>query len=137
MLDWKSLTVGSPLLAALPGPARRVARLFEIPLHASVFSQGDRPKAMFFVLAGEVRLVVAEGRVTAWLRPVGIDLHIHHGAGARYEFQPSRRDRMYVGAGRHRASTCAASVGFGCCSSRLAHPRRSLRCTRVGSLLGE
>lgn len=57
MLDWKSLTFGSPLLAALPGPARRVARLFEIPLHASVFSQGDRPKAMFFVLAGEVRLV--------------------------------------------------------------------------------
>ncbi|MEZ5819860.1 MAG: Crp/Fnr family transcriptional regulator [Bradyrhizobium sp.] len=56
-LDWKSLALGSPLLAALPGPARRVTRLLEIPLHASLFSQGDRPKAMFFVLSGELRLV--------------------------------------------------------------------------------
>ena len=57
VLDWKSLALGSPLLATLPGPARRVTRLLEIPLHASLFSQGDRPKAMFFVLSGELRLV--------------------------------------------------------------------------------
>ncbi|WP_315705606.1 MULTISPECIES: Crp/Fnr family transcriptional regulator [unclassified Bradyrhizobium] len=57
VLDWKSLTLGSPVLAALPGPARRVTRLLDIPRHASVFNQGDHPKAMFFVLSGDVRLV--------------------------------------------------------------------------------
>ena len=56
-LDWKSLTCAAPLLAALPEPARRLARLLDIPPHASVFGQGDRPHAMYFVLSGEVRLV--------------------------------------------------------------------------------
>lgn len=57
VLDWKSLALVSPLLATLPGLARRVTRLLDIPRHASLFSQGDHPKAMFFVLSGEVRLV--------------------------------------------------------------------------------
>lgn len=57
VLDWKSLTLESPLLAALPGPARRATQLLEIPRHTPVFRRGDRPQAMFFVLSGEVRLV--------------------------------------------------------------------------------
>jgi len=55
--DWKSLSLESPLLAALPEPTRRQTRLLEIPSHAAVFVRGDHPQAMFFVLSGEVRLV--------------------------------------------------------------------------------
>lgn len=55
--DWKSLSLESPLLAALPGPARRLTRLLEIPHHTVLFNRGDRPQAMFFVRLGEVRLV--------------------------------------------------------------------------------
>jgi CRP-like cAMP-binding protein len=56
-LDWKSLSLASPLLATLPEPVRRLTRLTEVPRHATVFHRGDRPQAMFFVLSGEVRLV--------------------------------------------------------------------------------
>ena len=54
---WKSLALESPLLTALPDPARQLTRLVEMPDRASVFNRGDRPQAMFFVLSGEVRLV--------------------------------------------------------------------------------
>jgi CRP-like cAMP-binding protein len=56
-LDWRSLSLESPLLAALPEPARRQTRLLEISRYAAVFGRGDRPQAMFFVLSGEIRLV--------------------------------------------------------------------------------
>jgi len=56
-LDWKSLSIESPLLAALPASARRLTRILELPRQAAVFDQGDCPKAMFFVLSGEVRLM--------------------------------------------------------------------------------
>jgi CRP-like cAMP-binding protein len=56
-LDWKSLSLESPLLAALPVSARRLTRLVEISAQAAVFARGDRPQAMFFMLSGEVRLV--------------------------------------------------------------------------------
>jgi CRP-like cAMP-binding protein len=56
-LDWKVLSQESPLLAALPQSARRLARVLEIPHLAVLFSRGDRPHAMFFVLSGEIRLV--------------------------------------------------------------------------------
>jgi CRP-like cAMP-binding protein len=56
-LDWKFLSIQSPLLAALPASARRFTRSLEISRQAVVFSQGDCPKVMFFVLSGEVRLV--------------------------------------------------------------------------------
>jgi CRP-like cAMP-binding protein len=55
--DWRSLTAEAPLLAALPLSARRVTRLLTFPPQTSVFRQGDRPHAMFFLLSGEVRLV--------------------------------------------------------------------------------
>lgn len=60
-LDWKSLSLEWPLLAVLPEPARRQARLLEIQRRATVFGRGDRPQAMFFVLSGEVRLVRRSG----------------------------------------------------------------------------
>lgn len=60
-LDWKALSQESPLLAALPDPVRRLARILEIPRQAALFGQGDRPDAMFFVLSGEVRLVRRSG----------------------------------------------------------------------------
>jgi len=56
-LDWKSLSLESPLLAALPESARRLTRSLEIPRQSTVFGRGDRPQAMFFVLSGEVRLL--------------------------------------------------------------------------------
>jgi CRP-like cAMP-binding protein len=56
-LDWKSLSLESPLLAALPESARRLTRSLEIQRQSTVFGRGDRPQAMFFVLSGEVRLL--------------------------------------------------------------------------------
>ncbi|MCK1453641.1 Crp/Fnr family transcriptional regulator [Bradyrhizobium sp. 35] len=55
--DWKSLSLGSPLLAALPESARRLTRSLEIQRQGAVFRRGDRPQTMFFVLSGEVRLL--------------------------------------------------------------------------------
>ena len=57
VLDWKSLSLKSPLLAALPESARRLTRSLEIQRQSTVFGRGDRPQAMFFVLSGEVRLI--------------------------------------------------------------------------------
>ena len=57
VLDWKSLSLESPLLAALPEPVRRLTRSLEIQRQSAVFGRGDRPQAMFFVLSGEVRLL--------------------------------------------------------------------------------
>ena len=56
-LDWKSLARESPLLAALPGSARRLTRILELQRQSAIFGRGDRPQAMFFVLSGEVRLL--------------------------------------------------------------------------------
>src|SRR5690242_5146290 len=56
-LDWIALQRASPLLAALPEPIRRFARLEEFPNSARLFSRGDRPKAMYFVVSGEVHLI--------------------------------------------------------------------------------
>ncbi|WP_035643181.1 Crp/Fnr family transcriptional regulator [Bradyrhizobium sp. ORS 375] len=56
-LDWRLLTRLSPLLAALPAAARAQTRRIEVVRHATVFHRGDRPRAMFFVLDGEVRLL--------------------------------------------------------------------------------
>ncbi len=61
LLDWTALSRESPLLAALPDSARRLARIVNVPRQAALFSQGDRPDAMFFVLSGEVRLVRRSG----------------------------------------------------------------------------
>ncbi|WP_315782651.1 Crp/Fnr family transcriptional regulator [Bradyrhizobium sp. SZCCHNPS1003] len=56
-LDWRALARLSPLLAALPAAARLQTRHIQVPHQGTVFCRGDRPRAMFFVLTGEVRLL--------------------------------------------------------------------------------
>jgi len=65
-LDWATLNARSPLLAAVPEPARRLARQMELAKGARLFTCGDRPEAMYFVLSGEVHLV-RHGRNGAWI----------------------------------------------------------------------
>lgn len=55
--DWASLSATFPLLAALPDSARRQARRVEVPREITIFRRGDRPRDIFVVLSGEVRLV--------------------------------------------------------------------------------
>jgi CRP-like cAMP-binding protein len=55
--DWPSLEKLSPLLAALPGHMRRNVRTCVLAKAARLFSRGDRPKAMYFVVSGEIHLV--------------------------------------------------------------------------------
>lgn len=56
-VDWKALERASSLLAALPEQARRAARVLELSKSARLFTRGDRPRAMYFVVSGEVHLV--------------------------------------------------------------------------------
>ncbi|WP_315721087.1 MULTISPECIES: Crp/Fnr family transcriptional regulator [unclassified Bradyrhizobium] len=56
-LDWRRLAVLSPLLAAMPAATRVRTRRIEVPRQGVVFCRGDRPRAMYFVLMGEVRLL--------------------------------------------------------------------------------
>lgn len=56
-LDWISLERASPLLAVMPHSTRSTSRLVEHPKSARLFRRGDRPTAVYFVIAGEVRLV--------------------------------------------------------------------------------
>ncbi|MGE0035527.1 MAG: Crp/Fnr family transcriptional regulator [Xanthobacteraceae bacterium] len=56
-VDWPALERASPLLAVLPPSARRAARAVHLPKSARLFSRGDRPGAMYFVVSGEVHLV--------------------------------------------------------------------------------
>lgn len=56
-IDWHDAARASPLLAALPRPARAQSRLLRLPESAFLFHKGDRPAAMHFVLSGELRLV--------------------------------------------------------------------------------
>ena len=56
-VDWLALEQASPLLAALPEAARRAVRVIDVPQAARVFNRGDKPKAMYFVISGEVHLV--------------------------------------------------------------------------------
>lgn len=55
--NWSALERISPLLAALPERIRRSARKQAAPKAARLFTRGDRPQAMFFVICGEVHLV--------------------------------------------------------------------------------
>lgn len=56
-LDWSRIGQTIPLLAALPATLRGEARLRHLGKGELVFRRGDRPRAMFAVLAGEARLV--------------------------------------------------------------------------------
>jgi CRP-like cAMP-binding protein len=57
LIDWIALEAASPLLAAFPGRARGTVRRIAVPKSSRLFSRGDRPRAMHFVVAGEMHLV--------------------------------------------------------------------------------
>jgi CRP/FNR family transcriptional regulator, dissimilatory nitrate respiration regulator len=46
-----------PLLSALPAPARASARLLRLAADGSLFARGTKPRSMYVVVDGEVRLV--------------------------------------------------------------------------------
>lgn len=55
--DWPTLAAEHPDLAHIPPQLRDAARVRMFAAGEAVFRQGDRPKAMYRVLEGEVRLV--------------------------------------------------------------------------------
>lgn len=55
--DWPTLAAAHPELAHVSPALRAAARPRTFAAGETVFRQGDRPKAMFCVLAGEIRLV--------------------------------------------------------------------------------
>ncbi len=56
-VDWVVLGGASPLIAAVPEQARKAARVVNLLERARLFSRGDRPGAMYFVVSGEIHLV--------------------------------------------------------------------------------
>lgn len=56
-VDWSILEPLSPLIAGLPVEARRAAGLVHASGSSFLFRSGDRPTALFFVVAGDVRLI--------------------------------------------------------------------------------
>ena len=56
-LDWQLLTTLSPILAALPERARKPSRVLGIDQGQLLFARGDAPRAMHFVVSGEVRMI--------------------------------------------------------------------------------
>lgn len=55
--DWPALAAEHAELAHLPSALREAARLRECAAGETLFRQGERPKAMVYVLDGEVRLL--------------------------------------------------------------------------------
>lgn len=55
--DWPALASDHPELAHIPAALRDAARLRELAAGVTLFRQGERPKAMYCVLDGEVRLL--------------------------------------------------------------------------------
>jgi CRP-like cAMP-binding protein len=58
-VDWKAVELALPLFAALPESARAAVRIEEHVAGDLLFRAGTTPRAMYFVLSGEVRLVRA------------------------------------------------------------------------------
>ncbi len=55
-LDWDALEARWPILAHLPETARRAARSIKADASHKLFSIGDRPAGLYFIITGEVRL---------------------------------------------------------------------------------
>ncbi len=55
--DWRAHAAAHPELDAVPAALREAARLQPFAAGEALFRQGDRPRAMLCVLAGEVRLM--------------------------------------------------------------------------------
>jgi len=56
-VDWRALTRAHPELSFLPQPLRVAATRHALGKGEAVFRLGARPQAVYFLLAGEVRLV--------------------------------------------------------------------------------
>lgn len=56
-IDWQALTRAHPELAFLPAPLRAAASVRDFDRGEVVFRRGARPQMVYFLLAGEVRLV--------------------------------------------------------------------------------
>ncbi|OIQ99154.1 global nitrogen regulator [mine drainage metagenome] len=54
---WRALLVAHPDLAPIPGTLREAAEVKAFARGETLFRQGERPRAMLFVLTGEIRLV--------------------------------------------------------------------------------
>lgn len=57
LVDWPTLTRTHPELALLPAPLRASAEVCTFGKGETVFRLGARPRAIYFLLAGEVRLL--------------------------------------------------------------------------------
>ena len=55
--DWNSVSATHPILARIPEQLRVVAHLIETPTGETLARIGERPRAILYVLSGEVRLV--------------------------------------------------------------------------------
>ncbi len=56
-MDWQALIETQPTLAPAPAVLRASAKYREVKTGEILFRQGDRPKSVFYVIAGEVRLL--------------------------------------------------------------------------------
>jgi hypothetical protein len=54
LVDWSDLSRSSALFNALQEPARLALRLLDLPASMLLFSHGDRPKDMYFVICGPI-----------------------------------------------------------------------------------
>jgi len=55
--DWNSLSATHPILAGIPKQLRAVAHVIEASAGETLARIGERPRAMLYVLSGEVRLI--------------------------------------------------------------------------------
>lgn len=56
-MDWQALLASQPVLASIPPELRGLAEQRKIEAGKTLFRLGDRPRGVFCVVAGEVRLV--------------------------------------------------------------------------------
>ncbi|HUX25659.1 MAG TPA: hypothetical protein VMV87_13705 [Burkholderiales bacterium] len=56
-MDWKALIESQPALAVIPLKLRKLAQCRDIETGATLFRLGDRLRGIFYVVAGEIRLV--------------------------------------------------------------------------------
>ncbi len=56
-IDWSLVSAMSTLLAAMPERTRGVTRWQRVEQNQFVFARGDMPRAMYFVVSGEVKLI--------------------------------------------------------------------------------
>jgi CRP-like cAMP-binding protein len=56
-IDWQSLVARNPMLGCIPAGLRDAARLKPFARGETLFRQGERPRLMLYIVAGELRLL--------------------------------------------------------------------------------